>query len=157
MPGYGLTLAVFIAREPDRLCLLCGFAQVADNVFLVLGNLVDGFEIPLLVDRDVAFAQVAYMAYAGHYLEIFSEETLDSLGLLRRLYNYQVLHLQHCWTSVVESRCRGTSLRPLPPGGGAASRVRGNVNLSCCGRRFERLRRLRISRGVSRSSRAVRR
>ncbi|CCX44481.1 flagellar basal body rod protein [Prevotella sp. CAG:1031] len=125
MPGYGLTLAVFIARKPDRLCLLCGFAQVADNVFLVFGNLVDGFEISLLVDRDVAFAQIAYMAYAGHYLEIFSEETLDSLGLLRRLYNYQVLHLQHCWTSVVESRCRGTSLRPLPPGGGAASRVKG--------------------------------
>ena len=87
MPGYGLTLAVLIAREPDRLGLLgCGF-QLLDKILLVGGDFIFRSEVALDIDAHALLLKVTDMAEAGHHLEVRPQKFLNGFRLGGRLDN----------------------------------------------------------------------
>ena len=86
MPRYGLSLAVFIGRQPHLLGLLGLLPQLRDEFFLLVWYLVFRLQ-RRVVDAQLLFLQVAYVAVARHHLEVLSQELLYGLGLGRRLYN----------------------------------------------------------------------
>ena len=62
MPGYGLSLKVFIGSQPYRVRLGGGGLQFRDQVLLLCRYLVHRLEIIVYVDTEVLLAQVTYMA-----------------------------------------------------------------------------------------------
>ena len=71
VPGDGLSLTVFIGRQPHLLGLLGLLLQFADQFFLLVGNLVLGFQ-RCVVYTQFFFLQVADMAVARHHFEVLA-------------------------------------------------------------------------------------
>ena len=61
------------------------FGEFVDDLFLVRGDFVDGFESLFDIDSEVLFYQVTDVPEAGFHDEILSEELLDGFGLCRGL------------------------------------------------------------------------
>ena len=64
MPGYGLTLAVFIGSEPDLLGLLGELLELLDLSLLLVGDDVDRVEIVLDIDAEIIFLEVSDVPFA---------------------------------------------------------------------------------------------
>mgnify|MGYP000150912118 CR=1 FL=1 len=86
MPGYGLSLAVFIAGEPYHVGLPGFAAQLADQVLLLGRHFVFYLEVSRQVLAEVALGQVAHVADARHHLVVLAQKLLQGLHLARRLY-----------------------------------------------------------------------
>ena len=82
VPCDGLSFAVFIGSQPHGLAL-GQFGQLADNLFLVGRNLVDGGKPLAYVDTQVFLRQVADVAETGAYHKVAAEKFLDGLGFGR--------------------------------------------------------------------------
>ncbi len=92
VPGNGLSLAVFIGREPYGLGLRRGLTEAVDNLLLFVGNFVNRRKISVYVDAEALGFQVADMPVAGHDLEVRPKEFLDSFCLRGRFDNDKIFH-----------------------------------------------------------------
>ena len=95
VPRDSLPLAVLIGSEPYGLGLRGVLLQLGHQRLLVVGNLIDRFEIIVDIDTEVLLLQVADMPVARHHLEIGTEKFPDCLGFGGGL-NYNEI-LQHIW------------------------------------------------------------
>ena len=87
VPGNGLSFAVFIGSQPDRIRFCGGGAQFGYRLLLVGRNFVLGFETVLDVDTQTVFLQIADVSEAGFDCITFPEKLFNRLGLGRRLHN----------------------------------------------------------------------
>ena len=87
VPCDGFSFAVFIGGQPDGL-LFGQFVEFVDNLLLVGGDFVDGFEALFDIDAEVLFRQIADVSEARFDDEVLPEEFLDGLGFGRGLDDY---------------------------------------------------------------------
>ena len=85
VPRDGFSLAVLITGQPHLAGFLRLRLQLAHQLLLLVGNLVDGLQ-RLLVDAQLVLLQVADVAVARHHLVVLAEELLNGLSLGGRLY-----------------------------------------------------------------------
>ena len=83
MPCYGLSLAVFITRQPYHIGFL-GFAlQLAHQMLLFSRYLIFDVEITAQVLVEVPFGKIAYMTHARQHFVVFAKCLLKGFYLAR--------------------------------------------------------------------------
>ena len=81
MPRDGFPFPVFIAGQPDGLCLGGEVFEFLDQGLLVFIDHVFGGKIFIDIDPELFGRKVCNMAEAGGYLKILTKEFLNGLGL----------------------------------------------------------------------------
>lgn len=93
MPCNGFSFAVLIGSQPYGFGVGSLFLQFRYHFLFVGRYFIVRLKVVFNVDTEFFFLQVAYMAIAGKYLEIFSKEFFDGFSFGRRLnYNKVFLH-----------------------------------------------------------------
>ena len=83
MPRNSLSLAVIIGCEPDGVRFSRLFSDVIDDGFLVVQNLILGFEIVGDIDTHALGGKIAHVPLARDHGVILSDELLDGFCLRR--------------------------------------------------------------------------
>ena len=84
VPCDGFSFAVFIGGEPYGFGF-GEFGEFVDDLFLVGGDFVDGFEALFDIDAEILFCEVADVSEARFDDVVLAEELFDGLGLGRGL------------------------------------------------------------------------
>ena len=85
MPRNSFALAVIIGCEPDGVGLRRLLLDVVNKRFLVVQQLVLGFEVVRNINAHAFCRQVPHMTFTGNHGIIFTDEFLDGFRLRRRL------------------------------------------------------------------------
>ena len=94
VPGNGLSLAVLIGCEPDRVRFFRQFLQFRNDFFLVGRYDIFGFEAVSDIDPHFLLLQIPDVPETRLYDEILSQKLLDGPGFGRRLHDNQIaLHI----------------------------------------------------------------
>ena len=91
VPGNGLSLAIRIGRQDQRIVAFEGFSDIIDAFFSLPVHLPRHIEIVIGTHRAVLRRQVTHVAIARKYVIIGTKILIDGLRLGRR-FNYDNCH-----------------------------------------------------------------
>ena len=90
VPRDGFALAVRVRCKIHGVAALGGLFELADELLFSANGLIDGLEVVLDIDAQLALGQVAQMAHRGHDLIVAAQIFFDCSGLRRRLDDHQI-------------------------------------------------------------------
>gem|GEM_PF-6782682 len=91
MPGYCLTLAVFIGSNPYRCSLVSKLAKLGYNLLLVFRYFIDRSKIVVNLNTQLVSNEITDMPEARYNGVILSEKFFYRLCFGRRFNYYQII------------------------------------------------------------------